>query len=216
MNKLEISFDSIEKYTKISGNIDAIKISGYGRSNFAIGKFVLKKIGVINMFVTSSKNMFYLKTTGGNYGISPEKQETFEHMLKSKGIICNEWISEKATSVKIYKDNQFKIPFFFVSIIIIIIILLPLLLYINHKLPSAMPLSFDATFKPRIMGTNKEFVFRQMAYGAFNMMILLCMYFAAYINAKYIKKLAYVYIYISLIISVAFLFIQFRILAFFM
>ena len=112
MNKLEISFDSIEKYTKISGNIDAIKISGYGRSNFAIGKFVLKKIGVINMFVTSSKNMFYLKTTGGNYGISPEKQETFEHMLKSKGIICNEWISEKATSVKIYKDNQFKIPFF--------------------------------------------------------------------------------------------------------
>ena len=160
--------------------------------------------------------MIFIKSKNGTYGISPEKFEVFEKKLISKGIQSNEWINERNTSIKIYKDLNFEVPLVLEAIVIIIFMAIPLWFYLKHQFPTEMPLSFDASFKPILMGSSKEFVFRQMEYGALNMAILFCMYYAAHFNAKYDKKLAYKYIYISLVISTVFLILQFKILQFFL
>jgi len=118
----------------------------------------------------------------------------------------------KCTFCSMYKDKKFKTPLFLTSAIIIIITLNPLILYLTHKLPNIMPLTFDASFKPVTMGTDKQFAFAQMTYGALNMALLFCMYYAAYFCAKYDKKTAYRYLYIALAVAALFLFLQLRIL----
>ena len=46
---------------------------------------------------------------------------------------------------------------------------------------------------------------RQIIYGIMNMILLVCIYYASHFCAKYDKKLAQRYIYLSLIISLVFL-----------
>jgi hypothetical protein len=75
-----------------------------------------------------------------------------------------------------------------------------------------MPMSFDSKFTAIQFGTGKQFAFKQMVYGLFNMAILFCMYYAAYFCAKYDRKSSYKFIYISLILTLALLTIQIKIL----
>lgn len=207
-----IPYNTIEKYTIAKGNINAVKLSGHCDKHFALGYCAFIKLGLIHMFVTSNENIIYIKTENGKYGISPENWSMFERSLISRGINCSEWTSTINSNKKIYKDNKFIVPFVFVTIIILILTVRPLYLYINNQLPASMPLSFSTNFKPLLIGTNKDFVFRQMAYGAFNMAILFCMYYAAYFTAKYSRKLSYIYIYAALFIALVFLIIQQNIL----
>jgi hypothetical protein len=75
-----------------------------------------------------------------------------------------------------------------------------------------MPLSFNAKFQPTIMGTSKDFVFKQLEYGLLNMALVFCMYYAAHLNAKHHKKSAYKYMYFSLAILIVSLIIQQKVL----
>jgi hypothetical protein len=79
-------------------------------------------------------------------------------------------------------------------------------------IPNNMPLNFDAKFNPIKMGTSKQFAFTQMIYGVLNMALLFCMYYASYFCAKYDRKSAYKFIYLSLIVAMIFLIMQFKIL----
>lgn len=215
INKIYIPYGEIEKYTITSGNINAIQLNGYCIKKFALGLCVLDKFGPIRMFVTSNEKIFYLKTTNTTYGLSPENYQDFEANLKEKAVNNGEWQWEANNTSKIYKDNYFKIPLFIVTILILFLTLRPVWLMNTNSLPGSMPLSFNSSFSPTLMGSNKDFVFRQMLYGAFNMAILFCMYYAAYFNARYSKKIAYAYIYVSLIIAFVFIIIQQRILVVF-
>ena len=212
LKKVVIPISSIEKYMKTEGVIRGVKLSGYGSHNYALGKFVISKIGTTSMFATSNKAILYLDTTDMNYGISPENTEEFERVLAEKGIEKSEWEKKASKASNLYKDKNFMIPFMLNSIVIFILVLNPFILYLKGSLPSKMPLSFDSNFIPLEYGPGKKFAIAQSVYGVLNMAILFCMYYASHFYSKYDKRSAYKFVYISLIISVVFLAMQFRIL----
>jgi hypothetical protein len=210
--KFRISISQIEAYQIISEKINGIRLSGFCTSDFALGKSFVKEIGTTNMFVTSNKNTFYLKYGEKSYAISPAAYHEFESLLKDKGVHQLEWEYKWTKGTSLHKDKTFMIPFFIAAIINIILTLNPFILYLMDKLPATMPLSFDSTFLPLEIGKGKQFAFNQMAYGALNMAIQFCMYYASHFYAKYDRKSANKFIYVSLAISAALLLIQFRIL----
>ncbi len=212
LKNTKIPFDSIQGYKKAEGHIRGMKLSGYGKNHFAIGRSIIEKIGSTYMFVTSTKNIIYLKTEDINYGLSPENFNEFEKELNSKNINLINWEYKITKNINLYKDKKFFIPFIIVTIIILILTLNPIILYLQNKLPSIMPLNFNSKFVAIKFGTGKQFAFKHMVYGLLNMAVLFCMYNAAYLCARYDKKSAYKFIYIPLILSVTFFIMQIRIL----
>ncbi|MCM8710429.1 PH domain-containing protein [Clostridium sp. SYSU_GA19001] len=212
LRKIKISLKQIECYKINSGNINGVKLSGIITNSFAIGKSFIKKIGTTNIYVTSSKKILYLKSGDTNYALSPEDYFAFEEFLNNKGIRNLDWEYRMKEEVHLYKDKYFMIPFIIVSLIITTLTLNPFVLYLTRKLPDKMPLNFDSSFIPVDYGSGKQFAFNQMIYGVLNMAILFCMYYASHFYAKYDIKSAKKFIYISLVIALSFLLIQFRIL----
>lgn len=210
--KIRLPFSSIEGYHLSSGKINGIRLSGFFSKHFSIGRSFIEKIGTTNMHVTANEKTIYLKLGHTNYAISPVMHNQFEKELIDKGIVKTEWEYEWIKTPSLHRDKSFMRPFFIVSIIIIILTINPLVLYLMDMLPRSMPLSFDASFKPLEMGTGKQFAFNQMVNGVLNMAILFCMYYASFFYAKYDRKSAKIFIYSSLVISAAFLFIQLRII----
>ncbi|MFD3157570.1 PH domain-containing protein [Haloimpatiens sp. FM7330] len=212
LKKVTIPIKNIKGYNEQKGKIKGIRLSGIANNSFALGRSIIDKIGVTRMFVTQNDNVFYLNTDEINYACSPKNYSEFERVLKDKGLEDKIWEHKYTKKISLHKDKRFIFLFTLVSIIIIVITLNPFILYLKHILPATMPLSFDAAFKPVLYGTSKQFAFKQMVYGALNMVILFCMYYASYFHAKYDKKSSYIYIYVALIIALVFLVLQFRIL----
>lgn len=209
-NKIPLS--NIEGYKIENGRINGVRLSGFGTSSFALGKSVVKNIGTTNMFVTNNSNILYVKCGDLNYAVSPKEFDLFLSHLKSRGISNFEWELRVNKDISLHKDRRFMIPFIFVSIVISILTLNPFILYLRNKLPAVMPLNFDSSFLAVEFGSGKQFAFNQMIYGVLNMAVLFCMYYAAHFYAKYDKKSSYKFIYASLIIALAFLLIQLKIL----
>ena len=210
-----IKFSDIEAYDIQEGNIRGVKLSGIGNDKFAFGRTIIDKIGTTHMFVTSNEKIFYLKTRGISYGVSPRDADKFDLLLKGYGLKEGKVEYKPEVNVNLYKEKAFIIPFVLVTLIILVLTLNPFILYLKHALPGVMPLHFDGRFVPTLFGSGKQFAFKQMTYGVLNMVILLCMYYASYFCAKYDRKSAYKYIYISLITSFMFLIMQLRILVVF-
>lgn len=211
MKKVVIPFADIKCYNNLSGKIKGMRLSGYGRDYFAIGRSVVEKIGPTYMYVTNSKNIIYIKTDDMNYGLSPKNVDKFLQYLSSKEV-CELSFNYKSTKhVTIFKDKKFTIPFILCTILSGIIILYPVIRYLNHTIPDIMPLSFDAKFKPIAFGTGKQFAFKQMTLGILNLAILFCMYFASVFIAKYDRKAVYKFIAVPLILALVFLILQTRI-----
>lgn len=215
LKKIVVPFNEIEMYDKSDSEIKGVKLYGYGRYNFAMGVYFIENTGTVNMFCTSTKYVIYLKTSDNIYAVSPEDLFEIENILKSRNISMGSWNYNKNKKVSLNKDKYFMIPLIIVTVIILAMIIVPPILYLNNALPSKMPLSFDAKFNPLVYGNGKEFVFKQMLYGAYNMIILFCMYYAAYFYAKYSRKASYKYIYVSLVIAAVFFIMQMRILQIF-
>ncbi|WP_017414406.1 PH domain-containing protein [Clostridium tunisiense] len=212
LKKVIIPLSDIKGYTIISGKIKGIKLSGIASNKFALGRSVVKTLGTTRMFVTNNTSVIYLRTEEINYAISPKEAEVFEELLNKHNIFKIQWEVKFNKPNKLYKDKKFKKLLFLTSAVIIVMTLNPLVNYLTHRLPNIMPLTFDATFKPITMGTDKQFVSIQMIYGALNAAILFCMYYAAYFCAKYDRKTAYRYLYIALLVSVIFLILQIKII----
>lgn len=212
LKKIKIPLKEIQGYKKYSGSINGVKLSGLASNTFAIGKSVIKNIGTTSLYVTSNKDIFYIKTKDNNYAMSPEEHDKFEKFLNKQNINASELNYNSSYNASLHKDKFFMIPFILDSIIISIFTLNPFVLYLMDKLPTSMPLNFDSSFIAVEYGTGKQFAFNQMIYGVLNMVILFCMYYASYFYAKYDKKYSKKFIYVSLIISLTFLLIQFRIL----
>lgn len=210
--KVVIPIESIKGYNKASGTIRGIQLYGYAKGNFAFGKSIIEKIGVASMYVTSNKNILYIKTDNMIYGISPEECDDFEAKLIENDIEINTLEYKLTKGSNLYKDKRFIIPFIAASIIILLLTLNPFILYLRSKLPSKMPLIFDASFKAIKFGTDRQFVFKQMVYGVLNMALLFCMYYASYFYARYDRKMSYRFIYISMLIACTFLIMQLRII----
>lgn len=209
---IKIPLNEVEGYKFESGKINGVRLSGFGTNNFAIGKTVIKKIGTTNTYITSNRKILYLKAGDTIYALSPTEYDNYENFLISKGIKPAQWEYKWDKNINLHKDKCFMRPFIAVSVIIVILTLNPFILYLMDKLPSKMPLNFDSSFMPLEYGTGKQFAFNQMMYGAMNMTILFCMYYASYFYAKYDRKSCNKFIYYSLIIAAAFLLIQIRIL----
>lgn len=212
LKKIIIPISSIKGYNKASGTIRGVQLYGYAKSNFAFGKSIIEKIGVASMYVTSNKNILYVKTDNMTYGISPEECDDFETRLIENNIEIRTWDNKLNKSSNLYKDKRFIIPFVVASIIILVLTLNPFILYLRSKLPSKMPLIFDASFKAIRFGTDRQFVFKQMVYGVLNMALLFCMYYASYFYARYDRKMSYRFIYISMFVACTFLIMQLRII----
>lgn len=212
LKKVKIPLKDIRAYNVMKGKIRGVRLSGICKSNFALGRSIIDKVGVTRMFATDNEFIMYIKTEDINYAISPKEYLNLEKHLKERSIDSSFYeINYKKTN-SLYKDKRFTCLFIIVSLIIIIMTLNPFILYLTNKLPQTMPLNYDASFKPILYGTSKQFAFKQMVYGALNMIVLFCMYYASYFHAKYDKKSSYIYVYIALIVSLAFLGIQVRIL----
>jgi len=212
LKKIIVPLNEIEGYTMSTGTIKGVKLNGIATNSFALGRFVIDKIGISRMFVTDNKNIVYLKTKDMNYGLSPENYEKFEETLIGHDVHRVEWKYKVNNSYNLHKDKYFIFPLMIVSIIILILTLNPFILYLKHMIPNTMPLNFDANFTPIKMGTGKQFAFTQMIYGVLNMALLFCMYYASYFCAKYDRKSAYKFIYMSLFVAMIFLIMQFKIL----
>jgi hypothetical protein len=212
LRRVCLPLSDVKAYSRTSGTIRGVQLYGYGKGNFAFGKSIIEKIGVASMYVTSSNNIIYIKTENMVYGISPVNYDDFEQSLIKNGIENRIWEHKLNRSTNLYKDKRFIIPFLAASIIIFVVTLNPLILYLTSKLPSKMPLIFDASFKAVKFGTGKQFAFKQMVYGVLNMALLFCMYYASYFYARYDRKMSYRFIYISMFIAGVFLVMQFRII----
>lgn len=212
LKNIKIPFTSIQGYQKAQGHIRGMKLSGCGKNHFAIGRAIVEKIGSTYMFITSTKNIIYLKTDDINYGLSPENFHEFEKNLNDKNVNCISWEYKVNKNVNLYKDKKFFIPFIIVTVAVLILTLNPIILYFCNKLPAMMPLNFSSHFVVIKFGTSKQFAFKQMVYGLLNMAVLFCMYNAGYLCARYDKKSAYKFIYVPLILTFVFLIMQIRIL----
>ena len=212
LKKVIVPLNEIEGYTISTGTIKGVKLYGIASNSFAMGRFVIDKIGTSRMFVTDNENIFYLKTKYMNYAVSPVDFKKFEETLINHDIHQVEWKYKMNSSYNLHKDKHFIFPLMAVSIIILILTLNPLILYLKDNIPNTMPLNFDAKFNPIKIGTGKQFAFTQMIYGVLNMALLFCMYYASYFCAKYDRKSAYKYIYLALIVAMIFLIMQFKIL----
>ncbi|KOA21221.1 hypothetical protein CLHOM_03510 [Clostridium homopropionicum DSM 5847] len=204
LKKVIIPFNKIEAYKSSLGILNGVKLSGIGKNKFAFGRYVLDKIGTTRMFVTNNQTVVYLKAEEINFGVSPEEMERFTKALEKKNIPKVDWENVKKKEVSLHKDRRFMLPFILVSIIIVLQTLIPLILYIKGLLPNEIPLSFNDQFQPLKMGTARQFASKQTTYGVLNMAILLCMYYAAHFHAKYDRKTAQTYIYVSLAVSSVF------------
>lgn len=212
LKKVSIPINTIQYYRKDSGYIKSIRVSGFSKYYYAIGRNIIDKIGNTYMYVSSNKNIIYLKTDKINYGISPKNMDEFEQKLKERNILESNWNYKISKNTNIFKNKKYLYPFIIVTIVTIIITLNPLVLYLCNELPEKMPLLFNAKFTPLTFGTGKQFAFKQMIYGALNMVILFCMYYVSYFYSKYDKNYAYKFLYIPLILSILFLIMQIRIL----
>lgn len=212
LKNIEILLKDIKAYDKHSGPIRGIRMSGYGRNHFAIGKSLIEKIGTTYMYATSNKSIIYLNTEEMNYGISPEDDQMFENILIENGTLKKSWLVVKGSNYNFYKDKKFFIPLVTETILLLILTLNPVILYLSSRIPVTMPLTFDASFLPVKLGSGKQFAFRQMTYGILNMAIFFCMYYVSHFYSKYDRKSAYKFMYLPLILTIAFIFIQIRIL----
>jgi len=88
-----------------------------------------------------------------------------------------------------------------------------MVLYILNELPDVMPLVLNVSREVVEVGTDKQFAFSQMTYGLLNMAVMFCMYYAAHFCAKYDKKAAHRYIYISFLVALIFLYLQMQLIA---
>ncbi|SHI37019.1 PH domain-containing protein [Clostridium cavendishii DSM 21758] len=210
-----IKFNEIDGYLIQDGNIHGFRLSGFGRLNYCFGRCVVEKVGISHMFVTASKQIMYIHTEEMSYGISPKDIRSIEEVFISKGIEIKEFEVKKNKNVDLFKQKTFFIPFIIVSLVVIVMTLNPFVLYLMNKLPGVMPLAFNSNFTPILYGTGKQFAFKQMTYGALNMVVLFCMYYAAYFCARYDRRSAYKYIYISLILTLSFFIIQLQILGYY-
>jgi hypothetical protein len=212
LRKISIPLNEIEGYSISEGTIKGIRLSGFGRSSFAYGKFLISKIGTTNMYANVNKKILYLKVGDTNYAVSPENFEQMLDLFNSKGINQLEWETKRNKDIHLYKDKRYSIPFFIGSLLTLVLTLNPFILYLSNKLPSKMPLNFDASFIPVEFGTGKQFAVNQAIYGVLNMGILFCMYYASFFYARYDKKSANKFIYGALAIAIVFLIIQLRVL----
>ena len=212
LKNVKILIKDIKSYDKHSGPIKGIRMTGYGRNHFALGKSLIEKIGTTYMYATSNKAIIYLNTEDMNYGISPENYQLFENILIKNGTLKKSWLVTKGSNHNFYKDKKFFIPLIIETILLLILTLNPVILYLANKLPVTMPLTFDASFLPVKLGTGKQFAFRQMTYGILNMAIFFCMYYASHFYSKYDRKSAYKFMYLPLILTMVFIFMQIRIL----
>lgn len=208
----KIPFKDIRMYQKSKGYIKGVKLSGYGKSKFAIGRSFIHKVGRTYMFVTSTKNVIYLKTDDITYGISPENFQEFELKIQERHIENLQWENKLNKGVELRKEPKFLVPFIIAAIIVLMLTLNPIIMYLYGNLPDRMPLSFNPNFIAVEFGTGKQFAFKQMTYGLLNMGLLFCMYYAAYIFSKYDKKVFYKFIYTALVVAAFFLIMQIRIL----
>ncbi|MEG1257024.1 PH domain-containing protein [Clostridium sp.] len=215
MKEIVLNIEDIESYTAEEGKIKGIGLSGISSNKFAIGRIAVKNLGTTRMFVTNSSKVIYLKTKNiddVNYAISPKEYKAFEIALKAANVFERPWTKDYNKSPKLYKEKKFMIPLFITSLIILIITFAPLIFYILNKLPDIIPLVLNASGTVIEVGTDKQFAFSQMIYGLLNMAVLFCMYYAAHFCAKYDKKAAYRYIYISLFVAITFLYLQIRLI----
>lgn len=212
LKKVQIDLRKLKGFTEANGSIHGIKLSGIGNDRFSFGRNIIDKIGTTYMFVSSSKNVLYLKAEKMCYAISPDKEEIVKKKLLEFGVADYIEDYQEESKVELHKDKKFVIPFTVISVLIVLMILIPFLLYLKGSLPGTMPLTFDASFRPLQEGTGKQFAFKQMTYGVFNMIILFCMYYASYFCAKYDRKTAYRYLYLSLAVVLVFFFLQIKIL----
>ncbi|WMJ82296.1 PH domain-containing protein [Clostridium sp. MB40-C1] len=210
LKNLSIPFETLQGYKTSKGLIKGVKLSGVGKNSFALGRVVIDKIGTTRMFVTNSKEVIYLRTEEINYAISPENIEELKKTLEKKNIEYLDWEHKPNRDINLHKQKRFMIPFILVSAIIVASIIMPLILYLKQMFPAEMPISFNSKFQAVKMGTGKQFAFKQMTYGALNMGILFCMYYAAHFHVRYDKRTAYRYIYFSLITSLAFFLMQIK------
>lgn len=208
LKKVVLKTEDIESFVTREGKIKGIGLSGISSNKFAIGRIAVKELGTTRMFVTDNENIIYLKTEDINYGISPKDCEGFEKALLSLGIENKEWKKAYNKVHGMYKEVKFMVPMVITSIILLVITFLPIILYVLNKLPDIMPLAINSAMSVAKVGTDKQFAFSQMLYGILNMAIFFCMYYAAHFCAKYDKKAAYRYIYISLFVAVVFLYLQ--------
>lgn len=212
LKKVTIPFKNIKGYNIKSGTIKGIKLSGVCRGNFALGRSVIDKIGITRMFVTNNDKIIYIFTDEMNYAVSPCDYDKFEKILKEHDVKVLLSQNKPREKFYLYNDKKFINLLVLISIIIIFMTLNPFILYLKHALPETMPLIFNQSFEPLVFGTSKQFAFKQMIYGALNMIILFCMYYASYFHAKYDRKSSYIYMYIILAISICFLAIQLKII----
>lgn len=215
LKKLIIPLKDVKGYKEQLGHINGSKISGYGKNYFAIGRALVKKIGFTYMFVTSTRNIIYIKTNDTIYGLSPENFYDFKSKLNEKNIYETDWEYNINSNINIYKDKKIFIPFLIIAVVIVVITFMPIIMYLNGSLKNIMPLCFNSKFVAVKFGTGKQFAFKQMFYGLLNMAVLFCMYHAAYLYARYDKKSVYKYIYIPFVLAITFLVIQIRILLIF-
>lgn len=210
LKNIYVPFSSIQGYKISKNRINGMKLFGVGNGNFALGRYVVDKIGTTRIFVTCKSNIIYLKTKDINFAISPGEMERFTEFLREHNISPLEWEYSNHKEVHLHKERNFMIPFLAVSIVVFSLTIIPLIMYVKGVIPNEMPLSFNASFEPAKIGTARQFAFKQMTFGVLNMAVLFCMYYAAHFHAKYDKKSANRYIYISLIISAVFFLMQLR------
>jgi hypothetical protein len=212
LKKTEIYMDEIEGYNLGNNKVSGMRLSGFGIGYFSFGRVVIDRIGPTYTYITDSNNIIYLKTESITYAISPIDTEKIMRFLENNNISRLDLEFKPQNNVSIHKDKFFMVPLVLTTIINFAIIIVPLVFYYKELLPSNMPINFNAAFEAVEYSTQSTFVFYQMGCGLLNMVILLCMYFAAYFCAKYDRKAAYKYLYASLGISLIFLLVQIRIL----
>ncbi len=210
LRNIKILMKDIIELRHEDNKIDGMVLDGYGMKKFAFGRIYIENIGTTRAYISNFENALFIKTTKGNFAISP----------MDIGGICNDISIEGSKKIEekklspLYKDKFFLVPFIAASLLIIILMIIPLILGMKDDYAlSSMPLSFNGRFEPIKWGTYTQFAVNQISYGLITAGILLCMFLTSNVYSKYDRKSCYKYIYLPLIVVIVLLFMQIQILS---
>lgn len=200
--KIQIPVSDIQSWSRSITLLENVGAS-FHTARFALGKGLDSNGESADLFITSSKKAVFLKTSQGNYGISPEEADAFVEQLKELGI------PQRTGNERSYMNansNDGRTPMNqltrYCILLTVILLILPVLMYFLNLLPEWIPLSMNRYI------TRIAYLESVISKGLIALVSILLTYGIIYLLSAIEGKFYYRIMFVPLVFVVVLLFLE--------
>ena len=202
LKKIQIPVSDIQCWSRRITLLENVGTS-FHTARFALGKGLDSNGESADLFITSSKKAVFLKTSQGNYGISPEEADAFVEQLKELGI------PQRTGNERAYmnaNNNDGRTPMNqltrYCILLTVILLILPVLMYFLNLLPEWIPLSMNQYI------TRIAYLESVISKGLIALVTILLTYGIIYLLSATEGKFYYRIMFVPLVFVVILLFLE--------